>query len=183
MSPHYGALGGATAPGSRWRGPALSSAGMAHPAENGPADPREPVTVIVDGANVMGSRADGWWHDRAGAMVRLHDELARLAERGVPRLPGDDVPQGGQTVAREPWFPHFVLVVEGRARPAAERVAPDRRVRVVAATGSGDDEIAALARDLTGRRFVITADRELRRRCVAAGAEVTGPRWLLRLLT
>src|SRR5947199_1057981 len=41
-----------------------------------------PVTVIVDGANVMGSRADGWWHDRVGAMARLHGELTALAAPG-----------------------------------------------------------------------------------------------------
>jgi len=29
---------------------------------------------------------------------------------------------------------------------------------------------------------VVTADRELRGRCMAAGASVTGPRWLLGLL-
>ena len=39
--------------------------------------------MIVDGANVMGSRADGWWRDRAGAMARLHGELAALAVRGI----------------------------------------------------------------------------------------------------
>ena len=27
------------------------------------------VTIIVDVANVMGSRPDGWWRDRAGAAV------------------------------------------------------------------------------------------------------------------
>jgi hypothetical protein len=54
------------------------------------------VTLIVDGANVMGSRADGWWRDRAGAMARLHGELAALATRGIrgpvpgdPAVPGD----------------------------------------------------------------------------------------------
>jgi hypothetical protein len=48
------------------------------------------VTLIVDGANVMGSRADGWWRDRAGAMARLHGELAALAARGIQGpVPGD----------------------------------------------------------------------------------------------
>src|SRR5215469_5776899 len=48
------------------------------------------VTMIVDGANVMGSRADGWWRDRAGAMARLHGELAALAARGIQGpVPGD----------------------------------------------------------------------------------------------
>ena len=62
------------------------------------------------------------------------------------------------------------------------RVPADGAVQVVAAPGEGDDTIADLAGRLPGRRFVVTADRELRRRCVAAGAEVTGPRWLTDLL-
>ena len=53
---------------------------------------------------------------------------------------------------------------------------------MVQADGSGDDAIVALARELPGRRFVVTADRELRRRCEAAGATVLGPGWLLGLL-
>jgi 8-oxo-dGTP diphosphatase len=53
------------------------------------------VTLIVDGANVMGSRADGWWRDRAGAMARLHGELAALAARGVRGpVPGDPAVSG-----------------------------------------------------------------------------------------
>ena len=51
------------------------------PAGRNAAEPA--VTVIVDGANVVGSRPDGWWRDRAGAAVRLHDELAKLAVRGA----------------------------------------------------------------------------------------------------
>ena len=86
--------------------------------------------------------------------------------------------------------PEFVLVLEGAARPAAAQIdaarvaaeGPQARVRVVQADGSGDDAIAALARDLPGRRFVVTADRELRRRSVAAGAAVFGPSWLIGLL-
>jgi rRNA-processing protein FCF1 len=55
-------------------------------------------------------------------------------------------------------------------------------VRVVSAPGSGDDEIVRLVRSLPGRRVVVTADRELRRQCEAAGAEVTSPSWLYGLL-
>jgi len=87
-------------------------------------------------------------------------------------------------------------VLEGAARAAAARLAaaePDAdaggtgpvrpgEVRVVQARGSGDDAIVALARELPGRRVVVTADRELRARCVAAGAEILGPGWLLGLL-
>jgi len=137
-----------------------------------------PVTLIVDGANVMGSRADGWWHDRAGAMMRLHGELAVLAADGVAQLPGD-----GDEAALDRWYPQFVLVVEGKARTVLGRLPSAEAVRVVAAPAAGDDTIADLAGRLPGRRFVVTADRELRRRCVAAGAAVTGPRWLTALFT
>ena len=46
---------------------------------------------------------------------------------------------------------------------------PTGAVQVVAAPGEGDDTIADLAGRLPGRRFVVTADRELRRRCEAGG--------------
>jgi hypothetical protein len=131
---------------------------------------QHPATIVVDVANVMGSRPDGWWRDRAGAAVRLYGQIAALAASGRPVLPDETDPPG------------FVLVLEGAARPAAARIDPAERVRVVRADGSGDDAIAALARELPGRRFVVTADRELRRRCVAAGAEVLGPSWLIGLL-
>jgi hypothetical protein len=173
------------------------------------------VALIVDGANVMGSRADGWWRDRAGAMARLHGELAALAAHGATgAVPGTGAaggaggataaggaggPGGGGGAAAAGgaagadaaagssgeaaagrWFPHVFLVVEGRARAVLDLVGPAPRVRVVAAHGEGDDEIASLAGRLTGQRVVVTADRELRRRCEAAGAAVTGPGWLLR---
>jgi len=143
---------------------------------------------VVDVANVMGSRPDGWWRDRAGAAVRLHAEIARLAASGRAVLP--DVPGP----------PGFVLVLEGAARAAAARIppvppaAPDEpaeagpgeagpgEVRVVEARGSGDDAIVDLVRALPGRRVVVTADRELRARSAAAGAEILGPGWLLGLL-
>jgi 8-oxo-dGTP diphosphatase len=145
-----------------------------------------PVTLIVDGANVMGSRPDGWWHDRAGAARRLRDELIPLA--GGLDLPSDDPAENdgagadGSGRLRAPllrmtWLPDIVLVVEGAARVIADDDVA--RIRVEAAPGSGDDTIAALAARTPGRRIVVTADRELRRRSVAAGAEVAGPGWLL----
>jgi len=61
------------------------------------------VTLIVDGANVMGSRADGWWRDRAGAMARLHGELAALAARGIRGpVPGDLEAAGDADAAAGP---------------------------------------------------------------------------------
>ena len=129
------------------------------------------VTIVVDVANVMGSRPDGWWRDRPAAAVRLHTEIVRLASSGrallppAPHDPNDPAPAPG-----------FVMVLEGAARAAAARLAaaePDAdadgtgpvrpgQVRVVQARGSGDDAIVAVVRELPGRRAVVTADRELR---------------------
>jgi len=105
---------------------------------------QHPATIIVDVANVMGSRPDGWWRDRAAAAARLHAEITPLAAEGTaggqPVLPGETGP------------PQFVMVLEGAARAAATRIHAAERVRVVQANGSGDDEIAALVRELPGRR-------------------------------
>lgn len=162
-----------------------------------------PVTLIVDGANVVGSRPDGWWRDRAGAAARLRDELAPLGAHGITELPGDvsrglgpdrvlDGPADGrQGMSRDRerfnraadgltqmrWLPDVVMVVEGAARPAATD-GSHGPVQVVAADGAGDNTIAALAAETAGRRVVITADRELRARCLDAGASVAGPSWL-----
>ena len=218
--------------------------------------PEPDLTLIVDGANVVGSRPDGWWRDRAGAAVRLHDELAGLAERGAAGIPTAQLATGeaaeapvgpeqagigqadpkqassgqagtrqadtgqagtrqadtgqagtghagtgqagtgqagtGQAGTRQadPQTVAVVLVLEGAAKAAAARIAArtagdgrDRAgdlgtVQVVSAPGSGDDEIVRLARSRPGHRIVVTSDRELRRRSVAAGAQVAGPSWL-----
>jgi 8-oxo-dGTP diphosphatase len=151
------------------------------------------VTIVVDVANVMGSRPDGWWRDRAGAAVRLHAEIARLAASGRAIL-GDKPEAPGDHEAERASVPGFVMVLEGAAKAAAARLAPPPaapgagqpvrpgEVRVVQAAGSGDDAIVAVVRQLSGRRVVVTADRELRERCAAAGAEIRGPGWLLGLL-
>src|SRR5204863_358589 len=96
----------------------------------------------------------------------------------------------GESVAQVE--PAFVLVLEGAARAAIPRLPSARpgtagplqpgEVRVVEARGSGDDAIVAVVHELSGRRVVVTADRELRARCAAAGAEILGPGWLLGLL-
>ncbi|GAA2279502.1 MULTISPECIES: NTP pyrophosphohydrolase [Streptomyces] len=113
------------------------------------------LLVIVDAANVVGSVPDGWWRDRRGAAERLRDRLA------ADGLPGRSGPV------------EIVLVVEGAAR-GVESVSG---VRVESAPGSGDDHMVALAAGAGDRPvLVVTADRELRRRVTAVGAEVAGPR-------
>jgi 8-oxo-dGTP pyrophosphatase MutT (NUDIX family) len=119
------------------------------------------VVLVVDAANVMGSRPDGWWRDRLGAAARLRDSLAALDGLAIDPF---DV-----------CFPEIVLVVEGAARSLEGTPG----VRVVAAPGSGDDTIVEqLVATPDVSYVVVTADRELRARCEAAGATVHGPRWL-----
>ena len=143
---------------------------------------------MVDVANVIGARADGWWRDRAGAAARLCREVKALAHRseGPPEVAG---------VAA------WVLVLEGQARAAVALLADELNeldekledraegepalVRLVSAPGSGDDTIVSVVADAVARGescLVVTADRELRRRCEELSASVVGPGWLLRLL-
>jgi predicted RNA-binding protein with PIN domain len=117
------------------------------------------TVLVVDGANVVGSRPDGWWKDRAGAARRLHERLltADLSHHEV------------------------VLVLEGAAKGGV-RAGRDGHVRVVHARGSGDDEIVAQARAAHERGHVatvITADRMLQSRAAAVGASTMSPSWLL----
>jgi hypothetical protein len=121
------------------------------------------LVLVVDVANVMGSRADGWWRDRPGAARRLVDQV----RSGLP----DEH--------------EVVLVVEGRARSGVTE-SDDRRVCVVHASADGDDAVVARARGLEaqGRQVVVvTADRELRDRVAELGVECRGPRWFLDLMT
>jgi hypothetical protein len=124
-----------------------------------------PPLLVVDAANAIGSVPDGWWRDRKGAVERLRDALVAVASgQGSARLPGV-LRQGPVEV---------VLVVEGRARD----VTGIEGVRVVVATGSGDDAIVEVVRDAASDRtcIVATADRELSTRVRTLGAEVIGPK-------
>jgi len=114
--------------------------------------------LVVDAANVVGSVPDGWWRDRLGANRRLRDALAVVAVRGLPHL--------GLAGPLE-----VVLVVEGAARG----LEPIEGVSVVPAVGSGDDAIVAIVAG-DPDTVVVTADRGLRARVEALGAEVIGPR-------
>jgi 8-oxo-dGTP diphosphatase len=125
----------------------------------------------------MGARADGWWQDRAGAAVRLCNDVAAVARR--------DTASRDQEADAERR--HWVMVLEGRARaaaadPALSLMDSQAGVTLVLARRSGDDTIARIAAELGQYCTVVTADRELRRRCERARAVLAGPRWLLGLL-
>ena len=75
-----------------------------------------------------------------------------------------------------------IVVLEGAARAGVEGGTADG-VTVLLAPGSGDDMLADFAAKASDRTItLVTADRELRRRVEALGAEVIGPGWLLELL-
>jgi predicted RNA-binding protein with PIN domain len=115
--------------------------------------------LVVDGANVVGSRPDGWWKDRAGAARRLHERLL------VADTSYDDI----------------VLVLEGAARGGV-KAGRDGHVLTVHAPRDGDATIVEQAKEATGRGSevtVVTADRFLRSRVEGAGARAMGPGWLL----
>jgi predicted RNA-binding protein with PIN domain len=108
---------------------------------------------IVDGMNVIGSRPDGWWHDRHAAMVRLVGQLEHWAAGS-----GEDV----VVVFEQPPHPPI--------RSSVIEVAHAKRARA----NSADDEIvrrllaAGDARDVR----VVTSDGWLADRARAAGASV-----------
>ena len=113
--------------------------------------------LVIDAANVIGSRPTGWWRDRPGATRRFTERVRATVTAG--RLD-----------------PPVTLVLEGRARAGADEADVDG-VEVVHAPGEGDDTIAAIA-EAHREVIVVTADRELAERVRAANAEVVGPSWL-----
>ena len=115
--------------------------------------------LVVDCANVVGSRPDGWWRDRAGAAARLHGRLA----------------------VADTSYDEIVLVLEGQAKVGVPR-GRDGHLQTVHASKDGDAAIVAetaVARDRGDDVVVITADRGLGQRVEALGARTMSPRWLL----
>ncbi len=115
--------------------------------------------LVVDGANVVGSRPDGWWKDRAGAARRLHESLA----------------------VGDTSYDVVVLVLEGAAKSGVP-AGRDGHLVTVHAPKDGDATITAEARAAAERGdqvTVITADRLLRSAVQAVGATTMSPSWLL----
>ena len=123
--------------------------------------------LVVDGMNVIGSRPDGWWRDRDGAVRRLVGRLGRLAEAGedvtvvFDGRPPADLAEGA----------HSGVAVLYARRPGRD-AADDRVVEVV---GRATEAPGAEAEPLR----VVTSDRRLGRRVRDLGAEVVGAGALL----
>ena len=110
--------------------------------------------LIVDGLNVIGSRPDGWWKDRRGAMTRFAGLLLEWGEPVLVVFDGrdwDGAPQDEDTLAV-------------RWAPGGRDAADDEIVRLVEA----DPDPAGLV--------VVTSDAALAERVRAAGAAVEGAR-------
>jgi hypothetical protein len=127
------------------------------------------VVLLADIANVMGSRPDGWWRDRAAAATRLLSMLEPLngAEVALPEL-------GTVRIAE------IRAVLEG----AGKRAEGPEAVLVLRADKDGDSEIVEEANRLTASGktpLVVTADRGLQSR-LPDRALIAGPEWLNRLI-
>lgn len=121
----------------------------------GPTSTRPPygrgVRWIVDGMNVIGSRPDGWWRDRHGAMVALVGDVDRWALAG----------QESVTVVfeRPPEPPITSTVIDVRHAPVPRpNSADDEIVRLLAAAADPSDVC------------VVTSDSALAQRVRSVGA-------------
>ncbi|ORA15783.1 NYN domain-containing protein [Mycobacterium arosiense] len=108
---------------------------------------------IVDGMNVIGSRPDGWWKDRNGAMVTLVERLNRWAA------------SHGETVT---------VVFERPPSSAITSPVVEIAHAPMAAANSADDEIVRLVTaDAAPHAIrVVTSDRALTERVRSLGASV-----------
>ena len=112
-----------------------------------------PSRWLVDGMNVIGSRPDGWWRDRRGAMARLVGELEDFAA---------GTGEGVAVIFDGDPFPVEAERVEVGFAPGGPNAADHEIARRVAQ----DADPATLC--------VVTSDRDLMRRVQEAGAQVTG---------
>jgi predicted RNA-binding protein with PIN domain len=107
---------------------------------------------IVDGMNVIGSRPDGWWRDRPGAMRSLAEELSEWADGRDVAVVFDGRP--------------FDLQVPGVDVSFASRRGPN---------AADDDIVRMVAADADPSELtVVTSDADLSRRVRELGADVVG---------
>ncbi len=112
---------------------------------------------VIDAMNVIGSRPDGWWRDRAGAIERLVGQVDRWAEHRGERVTVmlEHEPRGKLRVDR------VEIAWAGVGGPDAA----DREILARLPRWLAEDDV-----------LVVTSDRDLRTKAVAAGAAVTPSR-------
>jgi len=144
------------------------------------------VRLIVDGMNVIGSRPDGWWRDRAAARRRLVSELAGTV-RARSSLPAAE-PKMDITAEGAGPADRLIVVFDGRQQADEVARGAEAGLEVVFAPGgpdAADRVIAEMVRttpDAAGT-IVVTSDRALAREVRAAGATVLGAGGLAVLVT
>lgn len=137
-----------------------------HPgfASSWPSLRASPMRVLLDTANVLGSRPNGWWKDRSGATSSLLASLSAALPRTV------ELPDGGFA-----WLERIEAVLEGEAKAAQFE---DPRIPIIHAPGSGDDELARRANEGDTPTALVTADRGLRNR-LPTDVQVLSPSTIL----
>jgi rRNA-processing protein FCF1 len=115
--------------------------------------------LLVDAANVVGSRPNGWWRDRPGAARSLVERIRAATADARLEAP-------------------VVVVLEGAARRGVEEGTAGG-VAVLHAPGEGDETLAQVASTADEQVVLVSADRALADRCRRAGSDVVGPGWLL----
>jgi uncharacterized protein YaiI (UPF0178 family) len=92
---------------------------------------------LVDGNNVMGARADGWWRDRHGAMQRLVNALDALDAEVAVVFDGPH--REIQAIRADVSFaPHADDAIAARAAPGVTVVTSDRELAArCRASGAG----------------------------------------------
>jgi predicted RNA-binding protein with PIN domain len=116
---------------------------------------------LIDGMNVIGARADGWWKDRDAAMAGLVGELELWAD-----AQGEDVTVVFERPPRPPIVSELIEVAHA-PRPGAD---------------AGDDEIVRRLKlaDDPEEVMVVTSDKRLAGRAKAIGASVQSTGGFLR---
>jgi hypothetical protein len=115
------------------------------------------VHRVVDAMNVIGSRPDGWWRDRAGAVERLVSQVDRWAEDREERVT--------VMLERRPRADLGTGRVEVAWASVGGPNAADREILARLPDWLADDEVV-----------VVTSDRDLKAKALAAGAEVVPSR-------
>lgn len=126
------------------------------------------MKYLVDGMNVIGSRPDGWWRDRAAARIGLVRETTSLVRSGHSAIvffdgrPGPDEEQQAQSQDVTVYF-----------APGGPNAADDRIVEYIETTDLEKEE---------GPIAVVTSDATLARRARRPGVDVMGAGEFRRLL-
>jgi hypothetical protein len=111
------------------------------------------VHRVVDAMNVIGSRPDGGWRDRGGAVRRLVGQVDRWAEGGEERVTVMLEHEPGEEIGTER--------VEVAWASVGGRDAADREILARLPGWLAEDDVV-----------VVTSDRDLRTKARDAGAAV-----------